>query len=415
MADDNAPAFQKKKGKQQKKKLTMSLNQFMSEAPVVAEPTIALPSAPRASVGVEIDLSTLPQRPPFKAHVGNLHFETEEHNIRDFFEDQKIKVVSVNIARDQGLDRIKGYGYAEFETVDDLRRALELVNPTLLGRTIRIGLADQERSGGRRGNDRGDRPEREENSRADDSNDWRRDKVPPAARETSDSDRGFDRGGRGSSDRGFNNRGGDRGFDRGGRGSGDRGFDRGGDRGFDRGGDRGFDRGGRGSGDRGSDRSERGGWRGGRGGDDRQDRSARGDEVDNWRSGGGAPSDRRGGHNSYNRGNDRRSERRDSSPENWRRGDSGSSSSRPVRQEKTEERKSEEKTEAPKERKPASNPFGAARPVDTAAKLAAVEEKLNKNKSDSQKNEPRFEEKTKKNADVEVSNKFAGLDIEDDE
>lgn len=38
--------------------------------------------------------------------------------------------------------RPKGFGYAEFTTVDDLKKALELNEESFVGRNIRIRVAD---------------------------------------------------------------------------------------------------------------------------------------------------------------------------------------------------------------------------------------------------------------------------------
>ena len=44
-----------------------------------------LPNAPRASRGVDIDLSRLPKSPPYTAFLGNLPFDVSEDDIRDLF------------------------------------------------------------------------------------------------------------------------------------------------------------------------------------------------------------------------------------------------------------------------------------------------------------------------------------------
>ena len=55
-----------------------------------------LPSAPRASRGVEIDYSRLPSQPPYTAFVGNLPFDVTEEDIRNLFRGLRVSyVVSV--------------------------------------------------------------------------------------------------------------------------------------------------------------------------------------------------------------------------------------------------------------------------------------------------------------------------------
>ena len=52
------------------------------------KPTIdmsKLPSAPRASRGVDIDMSKLPSKPPYTAFLGNLPFDIDEEDIVQLF------------------------------------------------------------------------------------------------------------------------------------------------------------------------------------------------------------------------------------------------------------------------------------------------------------------------------------------
>lgn len=58
----------------------------------------------------------------------------------DFFAD--CEVVSVRIVEDRAEMRPKGFGYAEFATVDGLKKALELEGQSFEGRNIRIRIAD---------------------------------------------------------------------------------------------------------------------------------------------------------------------------------------------------------------------------------------------------------------------------------
>ena len=58
----------------------------------------------------------------------------------DFFAD--CEVVNVRIVEDRENQRPKGFGYAEFATVDDLKKALELEGQSFEGRNIRIRIAD---------------------------------------------------------------------------------------------------------------------------------------------------------------------------------------------------------------------------------------------------------------------------------
>jgi hypothetical protein len=176
--------------------------------------------------------------PPYTAYIGNLPYEVTEDSVIDFFAEAEVECTSVRIPRDADTDRIKGFGYAEFMTVPDLKAALELSGEKLDSRPIRIDLAE---GGGDKGGGGGSGFGR---SRADDDGAWRR---------PGDSGGGGGGGGGG----GFGGAGGDRGdvgrSDEGSWGRGevlpqsDRAPPRGGGGGYEapRGGDRGggFDRG----------------------------------------------------------------------------------------------------------------------------------------------------------------------------
>ena len=66
----------------------------------------------------------LPKEPPFKAHLGNLKFDVSEYHIQDFFKQRGSNCTNVHIVKgDDG--RVRGFAYAEFATVTDLKKALE--------------------------------------------------------------------------------------------------------------------------------------------------------------------------------------------------------------------------------------------------------------------------------------------------
>lgn len=414
-----------------------------------------LPTGPRASQGPEdIDISTLPPTGPYTVFLGNLAYETQEIDIEEFFKENNVNVSTVRIPRSLDNDRIKGFGYAEFATIPDLKAAIGLSNEYILNRRVRIDLADQggrddmgrdgrgrdypvsradeddmwrrptgdpgfgagdgPRGGGGFGGDRygdrgrdddrwgrgggGDRYERPQRaSRADEDSNWSRGEAPPPREDRGfggSRGGGFDRDGPRGADRGF---GGDRwergGADRGGDRFGDRGGDRFGDRGGGRFGDRGGDR----FGDRGGDRfGDRGGDRfGDRGGDQYGDRggdrygSRAGGGGDPWERGAAMPDpppreEREPRRDDRDRGFDRYSRGRDE-PETWSRGET-----LPPQPEREEQAQAQAPASRPKlnlARRSAnadsdntsSGPatiFGGAKPVDTAAKLAEVDEKI---------------------------------------
>lgn len=60
----------------------------------------------------------------------------------DFFVSAGCDVVSVRIVEDRAEGRPKGFGYAEFTTQDDLKKALTLNEESFFNRNIRIRVAD---------------------------------------------------------------------------------------------------------------------------------------------------------------------------------------------------------------------------------------------------------------------------------
>lgn len=51
-----------------------------------------LPSAPRASTAADIDMSRLPNRPPYTVYLGNLSYECSEFDIDELFKRKKLQV-----------------------------------------------------------------------------------------------------------------------------------------------------------------------------------------------------------------------------------------------------------------------------------------------------------------------------------
>ncbi|KAJ4855298.1 RNA recognition motif domain-containing protein [Trichoderma breve] len=92
----------------------------------------------------------LPEKPPFTAHLGNLSYDATNESVTDFFDG--CDVVSVRIIEDRELQRPKGFGYVEFGNLDGLKKALTLDGQSFEGRMIKIKVADPPRGGeGREG------------------------------------------------------------------------------------------------------------------------------------------------------------------------------------------------------------------------------------------------------------------------
>ncbi|XP_068455143.1 eukaryotic translation initiation factor 4Ba isoform X2 [Clinocottus analis] len=337
-----------------------------------------LPTAPRSAREPNVDRSRLPRSPPYTAFLGNLPYDVSEESIKDFF--RGLAISAVRLPREpSNPERLKGFGYAEFDDVDSLLRALSLNEENLGNRRIRVDIADQSNdkerdNGSMGGRDRGRMsdlgPDKTDcadwrarpSSDADDGPPKREEAFGERSRDRFESDRFGSRDG-GSRDGPRRDRYDDR--DR-------RDYDRGGfDSGSGSGGRRAF-----GTSYRRDDDSRGGGYRrdddsrggGGFGGGYRRD--------DDSRGGGGyrRDDDSRGGSDRYGEGNSDTSVLRpklvlkprsvlkdEEGGSSGGGGGGGSSSAAP-----------------PSSGSRTSSIFGAAKPVDTAAKEREVEERLKK-------------------------------------
>uniref|UniRef100_A0A8C9SVX9 Eukaryotic translation initiation factor 4B n=1 Tax=Scleropages formosus TaxID=113540 RepID=A0A8C9SVX9_SCLFO len=101
-----------------------------------------LPTAPRAAREPNVDRSRLPRSPPYTAFLGNLPYDVTEDCIKDFF--HGLNISAVRLPREpSNPERLKGFGYAEFDDVESLLQALTLNEENLGSRRIRVDVADQ--------------------------------------------------------------------------------------------------------------------------------------------------------------------------------------------------------------------------------------------------------------------------------
>ncbi|KAJ4343677.1 Eukaryotic translation initiation factor 4B [Ascochyta clinopodiicola] len=132
----------------------------------------------------------LPSKPPYTAHLGNLSFDATEGDVNDFF--SACEVTNVRIVEDKLDRKPKGFGYVEFGSLEGLKKALDLSGSQFQGRNVRVSVAEPPK----------DRPE------ARDISDWsRKGPLPdlPGQRRGPDrgySSRGFDAASDAGSDRG---------------------------------------------------------------------------------------------------------------------------------------------------------------------------------------------------------------------
>ena len=82
----------------------------------------------------------LPSKPPYTVHLGNMSFDATEGDISDFF--GACSVTSVRIVEDKLDRKPKGFGYAEFASLEGLKKALEFNGTQFQGRNIRVSVAE---------------------------------------------------------------------------------------------------------------------------------------------------------------------------------------------------------------------------------------------------------------------------------
>ena len=82
----------------------------------------------------------LPDKPPYTVHLGNLSFDATVGDVTDFF--TGCECINVRIIEDKQEMKPKGFGYAEFGSLEGLKQALTLNGSQFQGRNIRISVAD---------------------------------------------------------------------------------------------------------------------------------------------------------------------------------------------------------------------------------------------------------------------------------
>ena len=69
-----------------------------------------------------------------------MSFDATEGDIQDFF--AACEITSVRIVEDKVDRKPKGFGYAEFATLDGLKKALDLNGSQFQGRNMRVSVAE---------------------------------------------------------------------------------------------------------------------------------------------------------------------------------------------------------------------------------------------------------------------------------
>jgi RNA recognition motif-containing protein len=87
-------------------------------------------------------------------YVGNLHYEIDEDQLREIFEEYG-EVTSSKIIMDRETGRSKGFGFIEMSNDEEANAAMsELNDAELKGRNMRVNEARERTGGGGGGRDR---------------------------------------------------------------------------------------------------------------------------------------------------------------------------------------------------------------------------------------------------------------------
>ncbi|XP_017852931.1 eukaryotic translation initiation factor 4H isoform X2 [Drosophila busckii] len=101
----------------------------------------------RGGFGGERHVKQMPTEPPFIAYVGNLPQGLVQGDVIKIFQDFEVK--NVRLVKDRETDQFKGFCYVEFETLDNLERALECdgrIKLDDLSAPLRIDIADRRKN-----------------------------------------------------------------------------------------------------------------------------------------------------------------------------------------------------------------------------------------------------------------------------
>lgn len=166
--------------------------------------TYSIPTVPRSQR--VLDDSTIPQNPPYWAHIWNLPYDLGDGEISEYFEEVTAsKVLTVRLPRDDGdSGRMRGSGFIEFADRDGLIAAVSASDLQLRNRKIRIDVSGEPdfKRGGNRG--------RYDNFGSSDNRDWRGSRGSAGSAGGASGAGGAGGGGSSSQENGGNWRSGDR-------------------------------------------------------------------------------------------------------------------------------------------------------------------------------------------------------------
>ncbi|MEI8348538.1 MAG: RNA-binding protein [Candidatus Omnitrophota bacterium] len=81
-----------------------------------------------------------------KLYIGNLEFGVQDADLKKFIEEKGLTVKEVKIISDKFSGRSKGFGFAEFETEEQAKQAIDVLNgQDMNGRALRVSKAQKMR------------------------------------------------------------------------------------------------------------------------------------------------------------------------------------------------------------------------------------------------------------------------------
>lgn len=89
----------------------------------------------------------MPSEPPYIAYVGNLPQGLVQGDVGKIFGDFEVK--NVRLVKDRETDQFKGFCYVEFETLEELERALQLdgcIKLDDISAPLRIDIAERKKN-----------------------------------------------------------------------------------------------------------------------------------------------------------------------------------------------------------------------------------------------------------------------------
>lgn len=93
-----------------------------------------------------------------KLYVGNLPFQANEDQLREWFQQAGFTIGTITLIRDRMTGQPRGFGFVEMSRDEDADRAIQQLNgQAFMGRKLVINEARPPQSGGRGQRDRGGR------------------------------------------------------------------------------------------------------------------------------------------------------------------------------------------------------------------------------------------------------------------